>query len=174
MQREYYTPLSRTPRRCQMCGGTFTSKEAKAKFCSHACSNRARRKHHPKPCGRCGGMFTPKDAQSTFCSNACAGKARRSGRSWKDPYGYIMRYEPEHPMASRRGRLFEHRWVMANHLGRPLLPDEIVHHRNGVKDDNRIDNLAVMTDAEHKLLHTAKRSRTERGTLMPARDESWG
>ena len=60
-----------------------------------------------------------------------------------------MRYEPEHPMADSLGRLREHRLVMAEYLGRTLRTDEVVHHINGVRDDNRVENLVVMAKGEH-------------------------
>jgi hypothetical protein len=47
----------------------------------------------------------------------------------------------------------EHRVIVEQTLERPLTKDEIVHHRNGKKGDNRIENLQVMTRSEHMALH---------------------
>lgn len=46
-----------------------------------------------------------------------------------------------------------HRAIMEQHIGRSLLSNELVHHKNGDKHDNRIDNLEIVTREEHKKLH---------------------
>lgn len=58
--------------------------------------------------------------------------------------GYILLRRPDHPFANCTGYIFEHRLVMECILGRYLTRGEQVHHLNGIKDDNRPENLAVM------------------------------
>jgi hypothetical protein len=85
-----------------------------------------------------------------------AHKGKRSC-NWKggrtlDNFGYVLIYLPGHPNAKvgrTHGYVYEHRLIMSQHLGRPLRSDEYVHHKNGVKDDNRLENLEVVSKRVH-------------------------
>lgn len=69
----------------------------------------------------------------------------------KGDYNYAL--VPDHPNATRNGYVLEHRVVMENHLGRLLNADEVVHHIDGNKKNNSIDNLQLFTREEHAKLH---------------------
>jgi endogenous inhibitor of DNA gyrase (YacG/DUF329 family)/uncharacterized protein (DUF1330 family) len=92
-----------------------------------------------------------------FCSKTCANRWTARNRATTkgytiDPKGYKLIRAPQHPMATREGYVMEHRLVMAEHLGRMLTTNEVVHHLNGDKQDNRIENLVVMEKQKHDRL----------------------
>lgn len=68
--------------------------------------------------------------------------------------GYFVVYYPEHPSAGKgSGIVYLHRLVMENYLDRYLENDEIVHHKDGDRENNDIDNLLLTTKAAHCLEH---------------------
>lgn len=68
----------------------------------------------------------------------------KGGRYKDNTWGYIWVYMPEHPRCNNKGYILEHRLIMEQAFDRLLSENEIVRHKNRVKDDNRIENLQLI------------------------------
>lgn len=121
-----------------------------------------------KECGKKYKRLANRVIGSRFCSRSCCAlwvyKHRNyksfnrlrvkdnnpfwKGGRWKNNYGYILVYKPGHPYYNHQKGpyVFEHRLVIEQKIGRYLLPKERVHHINGIKDDNRPENLGLFSN----------------------------
>jgi hypothetical protein len=126
--------------------------------------NAARTRAYIYVCRECRGQYLAsifhKGTKKGFCSRGCASTAwhranpdrfkRDNSKRWKGgrrrtPKGYVAVHCPGHHSIKFGARLYvlEHRLVMEAHLQRPLKDTERVHHLNGIRDDNRIENLEL-------------------------------
>lgn len=74
-------------------------------------------------------------------------------------HGYLLAYLPDHPFSHSTGYIREHRLVWEKYHNAMLLPWAVIHHINGNKKDNRIENLEVTNRSKHKSKHTKDMSK---------------
>jgi len=158
--------------KCLKCLKDFEPKRYNAKYCGRTCYSSAKKKRNTnkhktlKQCKYCFNTFL--SIKGTLCSNSCVSKFTAPKRKkyltipdcLDDPkkkldkkLGYVRIYVPMHHEANSWGYVYEHRIVAEQILNRSLLPNEIVHHKNGKRWDNRPENLEVMLKSDHAKLH---------------------
>lgn len=143
---------------CKKCNKPKKLKNAE--YCSLKCLGETKREKRPEAnrvCKNCAIKFRTNPAYiarrksaGIYCSRKCLFEYRRNNLiTSKGKDGYL------HKNYNR-----EHRLVLEKHLGRKLEARENVHHLNGIKTDNRIKNLLIVTNSQHtKIHHALKRNK---------------
>lgn len=116
-------------------------------------------------CSDCGKQRWVRIEGRKLITKRCKSCGQRGDRSFrwkggrvKDGQGYILiKLQPNdffYPMTKHDGYVYEHRLIMAKFLKHCLLPWEIVHHKNGIRDDNRKENLQLLSTQSHHIIDT--------------------
>lgn len=156
---------------CNVCKKEFKRKRLRSKFCSRACALKGRREPRKRPvlkievaCGFCGQKVFRfpcflRRSKTLFCDVSCKQSFMKSGEA---SYGFKKSSgSPLNPYkrCMKGGKfIYEHRWIMEQSIGRPLLRNEHVHHINGNPRDNRIENLEILSRSQHAKTHHGKKN----------------
>lgn len=120
-------------------------------------------------CPCCGSVVVRKTRdgiKQKVCSHKCYSITRKPRGSYNEfsmISGYKYIYSPNHPNCTKLGYVAEHRLIAEEKIGRFLQNDEVVHHINFNKTDNRKENLMILSASKHSKLHQLMKGRDRDG-----------
>lgn len=132
------------------------------------CSGRMRKIiTEPKTCKKCGKEFVRTTEEASdwknkiFCCRKCflTFIKRENHPNWKGG----IKHRPDGYLRNSQTDEYIHRETMEQYLGRKLEVWEHIHHKNGDKSDNRIENLEIFTNSAHRQLEVKKQRRDKSG-----------
>ena len=149
--------------KCKQCGGDFRARGIHRRYCSLCRKVRNRKaciRHDRKYAGKClncGKQLLSKGTKRCgTCHNFRINRENKGINAWaykagrsRTVSGYILIMQHGHPRVDNRGYVREHILVWEEAHGKPLPKGWIIHHLNGVRDDNRIENLLAMPYQDH-------------------------
>lgn len=161
----------KTKHPCLDCGKLVHRSSIRCSDCAH----KARRTVEPKYCMDCGKPISGWTAKRCpRCSTIylrSIGKMKPNPKYGKDhpnwkggrriDNGYVVILNRDHPRAGRDGYVLEHILIWEQFHGKPLPKGWIIHHLNGIKDDNRPSNLIGLPNKKHYLVLQAKAKRIQ-------------
>ena len=139
--------------KCDWCGGKFERRYShsinrKNQFCSRQCYGKWQSENRT---GKNSPLFEKhlsEEHRKKLSKNMIGKYSGENHPLWKggkiNNKGYILVYKPNYPNNRKDNYIYEHRLIMEEYLGRCLFSYEIIHHKNGIKTDNRIENLELL------------------------------
>jgi hypothetical protein len=160
---------------CENCNVEFEENKSFEKYCSSLCRNRSNQKKRTLRVRLDSSLRDKKNAYEKE-RNTKVGRKRdrlkhneeekkryreknginsdedlrvaKKGSGTTTSFGYRQIIRHDHPNSRKDGQMFEHVFVMSEYLGRPLIKGENVHHKNGIRHDNRVENLELWSRSQ--------------------------
>ncbi len=161
-EKKKYSKLKGKVLSCKLCKKKYycrasAYKKGNSKFCSNQC--RTTSGHTAKTKKKLSRASKGRKLTKEHKTKISLGNLKRNekgerspiwkGGRFKSKSGYIYIYSPNHPNKLFGNYVAEHRLIMEKHIGRYLTKQEMVHHTNAIKNDNRLSNLRLVTKKVH-------------------------